>query len=86
MTVYVHVRDLPALREHVAAAGPRAETARRAGMTPQRLHQLVHGDRTTVAVTTAAALEDALSVDRGTLFRFPDTALAAPYASPDAVA
>lgn len=84
--VYVHVRDLNAFRDYVAAGGPRATTARRAGMSPQRLHHLVRGDRTTVNLGAAAALEDALGVDRGTLFSFPDSALAAPYATPDAVA
>lgn len=86
MTVYVHVRNLSSLRNHVSAAGSRAALARRAGITPQRLHQLVHGQRATIAVTTAAALEDVLDVDRGTFFRFPDVDLAAPYARPDAVA
>jgi hypothetical protein len=84
--VYVAVRDVPALKQCVASAGPQAGTARRAGMTPQRLHQLINGDRTTVNVITAAALEDVLQVPRGTLFAFPDADLAAPYASPDAVA
>lgn len=79
--VYVHVRHLAAFQrlvQHYPAS--RADLARRAGLSRQRLHQLVSGASTTTTVNQAAALEDALDVPRGTAFTFPDVRLAAPYA------
>ena len=77
--MYVNVRDLPALRSAVWAAGTQAEVAVQAGMTPSRMSQLLSGHHPAVALERAAALEDTLKVERGTLFAVKDRELAAPY-------
>lgn len=83
MTVYVCVRSLPGLRTSVENAnGNQADIARRAGLSKSRLNQLLSGARITVGVGTAAALEDAIGVTRGTLFGTADPDLVAPYATP----
>ncbi len=80
MTVSVRVRDLPALAEQVQAAGSQRWLARQIGISPTAINLLMQGKRTTVRVDTAAGIEDALGVSRGSLFVFTDLDLVGPYA------
>lgn len=68
MAMYVRVRTQAALRAAVQHAGTQAKVAERAGMSVQRLNQLVTGSAPSIRVRQAAALEDALGVARGSLF------------------
>jgi transcriptional regulator with XRE-family HTH domain len=67
----------------VSSTGTQTAIAAAAGISGVRLSQILSG-KGGVAVVAAAALEDTLGVDRGSLFVMPDAGLAAPYARPDA--
>ncbi|MFD6069377.1 MULTISPECIES: helix-turn-helix domain-containing protein [Amycolatopsis] len=84
MTVSVCVRSLPALVELVNTQGTQRELARKIGMSATAINLLLQGRRDTVRVDTAARVEDALGVDRGTLFVFTDVDLVSPYTRRDA--
>lgn len=81
MAVYVQLRDHEAFASCVHDHPDTSTTiATRAGIRKQRLHQLLTGQYPSIAVDHAAALEDVLAVERGSLFTFPDQELALPYA------
>ena len=82
-TTYVRTRDLPRLRLAVATAGTQRAVAARAGISPPRLSQILHDETGTVAVAVAVAIEDAVNVQRGTLFALPDADLARHYVAPE---
>jgi hypothetical protein len=56
------------LREKVVQAGPQVTVASRAGMSLQRLNQLVTGTALKIDARLAGKLEDVLGVPRGTYF------------------
>jgi DNA-binding transcriptional regulator YdaS (Cro superfamily) len=68
MAMYVRVRKQSALRRAVEHAGTQTDVAERAGMSVQRLNQLITGVAPSIRVRQAAALEDTLGVVRGALF------------------
>lgn len=78
-TIYVQVRDLAHFREVVAGQGKQVDIAKRAGVAPARLSQLVGGKIRAIPIDHAAALEDACAVARGALFQIPCRDLAADY-------
>ncbi|MEV7554271.1 hypothetical protein AB0N89_32045 [Amycolatopsis sp. NPDC089917] len=53
-------------------------------MSATAINLLLQGRRDTVRVDTAARVEDALGVERGTLFVFTDVDLVSPYTRRDA--
>ncbi|QWF78748.1 helix-turn-helix domain-containing protein [Amycolatopsis sp. CA-230715] len=78
--VTVRVRSLAALLERTQAAGSQRQLANAVGISPTAINLLIQGKRSTVRLDTAAGIEDALGVPRGSLFVFTDLALVAPYA------
>lgn len=68
MAMYVRVRSQAALRCAVERGGTQIDVAERAGMSAQRLSQLVTGVAPSIRVRQAAVLEDTLRVPRGSLF------------------
>lgn len=84
MAVYVRVRDLAALRDQInRTRTTQADLARAAHTSPARISHIVTGRARTVALTVAAAIEDTLTVPRGSLFEITDPAdLVSPYMSP----
>jgi transcriptional regulator with XRE-family HTH domain len=79
-TIYVHLRDPDRLRTAIGKSGvSQAHIARRCNLNPERISQLVLGKTRSLPIPDAAALENALGVMRGTLFRIPDAELAAEY-------
>ncbi|WP_158884098.1 helix-turn-helix transcriptional regulator [Amycolatopsis anabasis] len=79
MTVSVRVRDLNALVEATMAKGSQRQLARRSGLTPTSINLLMQGKRSTVTPDTAARIEDALEVERGSLFELDCPELVGPY-------
>ncbi|WP_370944057.1 helix-turn-helix domain-containing protein [Amycolatopsis sp. cg5] len=79
MTVSVRVRSLPALIERTLAAGSQRQLADKVGISPTSINLLMQGKRSTVRLDTAAGIEDALGVPRGSLFVFTDLELVGPY-------
>lgn len=85
--MHVRVRDGRALRERVesvlASVGSHADVARRAGLAPSRLSQLLSESAPVIKVQQAAGLEDVLGVPHGTYFvlhhRDEDAELVAAY-------
>lgn len=65
----VHVIDGEELRKAISNVGSQTDVAYMAGLTPQRLSQLVTGDAPVIREDRAAQLEDVLGVPYGTLFR-----------------
>lgn len=78
-TVYVRVRDSDRLNSTVAEAGKQAALAMRSGIAAARVSQLLRGKIQSIPIEDAAALEDALKVERGTLFLHPRPDLAPDY-------
>lgn len=81
MTASVRVRSLQALLELAQSKGTQRDLARRVGVSPTSINLLMQGKRSTVAISTAARIEDALGVERGSYFVFEDLALVRPYAA-----
>lgn len=81
MTTYVRVCNTDALRRAIETVGTQTDVARAVGLSVQRLNALLTGVRPVIRVDHAAALEDALHVERGTLFTVDEPHLVGPYAS-----
>ena len=79
MTAYVRVRKVDLLVERVDATGTQVDVAAAAGLSVQRVNQLVTGAHSVVEVRKARRLETALGVPHGTLFEAVDSGLLAPY-------
>ena len=79
MSVSVRVRNLPELLDRVEAAGSQRQLAGRVGISATSINSLVQGKRSTVRLDTAAGIEDALGVPRGSLFVITDLDLVCPY-------
>lgn len=68
-TAEVQVIDGEALRKAILDVGSQTDVAYMAGLTPQRLSQLVTGDAPVIREDRAARLEEVLGVEYGTLFK-----------------
>lgn len=87
MPTYVRVRSIEALRALIEQTGvPHVDVAYRAGISRVRLSQILSGRSPSLDLEHAAKLEDALDVQRGTLFHLGDPAapgLIGPYLDAD---
>lgn len=81
MVAYVRLRNAEVLREAIAAhgSGTQAELASKAGISFQRLNQIVRQVAPVVPVRTAAQIERALGLEVGALFEPDDAPLLARY-------
>ncbi len=83
MAAYVRLRDRAVLRRLVEATGLRqSDIAPRAGISSQRLSQLITGTAPVIRAELAAQLEAALGVDRGHLFAADEPDLIRDYLDP----
>ena len=74
MAVHVTPRDRDELRRLIHAAGRHADVAAVARLSPARLSQVLRLAGTAISIPSAAAIEDALGVERGALFVINDGA------------